>query len=614
MGADSIYMRTHPFIIAVFLIVCCHAVSYGEVTLEKIVVKPSSFYSPYKGIRQNYNVDSVSSPDIQSYESSPINGPLDYVSGFDLRSRGAFGIQADPSIRGSTYEEVAVLIDGVKVMDPQTGHYNLDIPLTRFDLERIDIMKEPASSFYGAGAFAGAVNLVTRKPAADSFQTEYLFGEHALHQEGISLSRVHDDLSLRASYEHASAKAAVPNTDFEYKTGSLYVDKDMGDLDFDTLLGYQKKDYGAGSFYSNLFPEEEEHTETVFSRSSMRYNLNPGSVLENFYFRKHRDKFILARNNPTSVNYHTTYVYGLNSQLRLPVRGAELIAGVDTASDEINSSNLGKHKRFNQAFIAGVVPDLGERLSADVRLRTDYYEDWDWNQSFNAGMGYWFIRDVLKVRSSAARAFRIPTFTELYYRDAANRGNSQLVTEESDHISAGLLFNYASLSLHLDGYFRKAANVIDWTRFNAADPWQATNLGRVNFKGVECGLGTRSLFTSRLLSVDQWDLSYNYGEADYQTSGVLSKYALDILKHQVLLVSGGRVFNFNFSCHLSYHQRRFGESYFLGDIIVSRKIKRNGFVFEPFIAVDNVADTHYSEVGGVIQPGRWLKSGVRFTW
>lgn len=607
-------MKIRIPVTAIILAVFFAAPVFAEVDLEKIVVRPASFYSFGRRLRHSYDVDSVSSKELTRGDTGAATSPLEHVSGVDLRSRGPEGTQADPSIRGSTYEEVAVLLDGVKIMDPQTGHYNLDIPVTRFDLERADVMKEPSSALYGPGACAGAINLVTKRPEKNQVQAEYLFGEHALQGQGASVSRAHDDLYYRVSYEHTSAKAATPDTDFEHKTGTVYVNKDMGLLSVDNLTGYQKKDYGAGSFYSNLFPAEEEHTQTFFTRTGMRYSLDPGSIEEQVYFRRHRDKFILDRNNPVSVNYHTTYVYGANSQLRIPTKLAEFTAGLDTSNEEINSSNLGKHKRPGQAFYFGVTPDLGERASADMRVRTDYYQDWGWNQSYNLGSGYWLIPDAFKMRASFAHALRIPTFTELFYRDAANLGNSSLDTEESDGVTAGLLYQRGSFSSYADGFLRKARNVIDWTRFNASSPWQATNLGKIDFKGVECGLNIDGIFSSSLVSFDRLKASYSHTEADSQATGFLSKYALDVLTHQVLMELEAQVFALEVSGSFSYNQRRFGESYFLGSVTVSKKIAGRGFMAEPFVTVDNIADTHYSEVGGVVQPGRWVKSGMRLSW
>jgi iron complex outermembrane receptor protein len=559
-------------------------------SLEKIVVRRDSAHTMSNSEIKDKNYDSVTDT-------------LDYISGVDLRYRGTSGIQGDLSLRGSTYEQVAVLIDGIKIIDPQTGHYNLDIPLTLFDIERIEVMKEGASSLYGAGPLAGSINIITKKPQKKVFHLNTLFGEHALNGCAFSFSLPQENLSSRFSFDYKISKAARANTDFEYKTASIYLNKDFDNAALDTLFGYEKKDFGADSFYSNLFPEEEEHTETFFLRAGLDSRLDSCSIKNDLSFRKHRDKFILQRNNPASVNYHTTYVYGLNSNLALPTDWGDFIFGIDTGRDEIYSTNLGKHTRLHEAASLGFVPKLNDRLTADIRLRLDQYQKWNEQESFNFGASY-SISDRLKFRGSISRSFRIPSFTELYYSDAANIGNTDLKLEKSDNFNLGFNFMQRQLDLGIGYFYRKGKNLIDWTRNSSSVSWQATNLGRVDFQGIELSarLKPRLVF------------SYNYTHADKKASGFFSKYALDILKHQLILEINPPLFDFNFNWQLSYNQRYYGETYFVGNVYIGRKFLKNNFNLEPFIRIDNFSNTKYTEVSGVLQPGRWIKSGLKFEW
>ena len=566
-------------------------------TLEKIVVRPG---------KNNYSVQTLTASDIKQKNLNSLVDLLDYVSGMDLRYRGSLGVQADMSIRGSGFEQVAVLIDGIKMMDPQTGHHNLDIPLTIFDVEKIEVIKEGVSSLYGAGAFAGSVNIITKKVTKKVLNIDTLFGENALFGQTSSYSFLKGDFSGRVSFDHKISKASQPNTDFEYSTASLYLNHDSDKVTLDTLFGYQKKDFGAGSFYSNLFPEEEEHTETIFLRTGLDYKFDPSSLKNNVFFRKHRDKFTLTRNNPTSVNYHITYVYGFDSQLSLPIKYGDLLLGIDAGRDEINSTSLGKQSRLYEAGSIGFIPQLPDKLTADSRLRFDHYQEWGWQESYNFGLGYYIIDERLKIKGSLAHAFRIPSFTELYYSDAKNTniGNPNLKIEESDTFDLGLNFAEQLIDLGLDVFYRKGRNLIDWTRTVSNDPWQATNLGRVDFKGVE--------FSFRLKP--HLNFSYNYTHADKKASGFFSKYALDILRHQFILDIYSTLFGMNFSWQLSYNERYYGQTYFVGNLYVGKKIKSKNLILEPFIKIDNFSDTKYTEIVDVPVPGRWIKSGLKFEW
>lgn len=585
-----------------------------ELSLEKIVVRPRE--SPAsRSLKESYSTETVQSEKIKQGVHDSLSDLLDSTSGVEVRTRGAFGIQGDLSLRGSTYEQVAVLIDGIRMNDPQTGHHNLDIPLTIFDLEKVGFIKEPVSSLYGAGASAGSINMITRKSGEKrSVDLEASGGEHALFTEGASLSIPYKDTYARVSFEHKQAKAARPNTDFASGTFSGYLAQKWERAVSDISLGYQKKDFGADSFYSNLFPEEEEHTETVFVRAGLDNDLGGAQMKNNLFLRRHRDKFILRRNNPGAANNHTTYVYGLNSALALSGEYGDLLLGLDTGNEKIDSTNLGKHSRLFEAGSFGFTPRLGNNLNADLRLRVDHYQHWGWEESYNLGLGYDILPDKLKIKGSFASGFRIPTFTDLYYSDSANKGSPDLGIERSRQFSTGLEFKKDILTLGAGGFLRRGSDLIDWTRASSNDIWQATNLGRVDFRGLDFSLKISPARDRTGLGIKQLAFSYNYISAKKKASGFLSKYALDILKHKYLLAIYQNIFGLNLSWNMSYNERYYGEKYFLGNLYVGKKIAGKGFTAEPFISIDNLANSKYSEVGGVLQPGRWIRGGIKCSW
>ena len=452
---------------------------------DKIVVTSHRKTSFKDSLEENYGLQVLDSSGVAPMAADTPADTLERIAGLDLRYRCPSGIQGDLSLRGSTFEQVGVLVDGVSVRDPQTGHYNLDLPLTRFDVERIEAFKEGASSLYGSGALAGSINFITRQPTQRAFNLESVFGEHGLFGNAFSLTVPSKTLSGRLSFEHRVAKAARPNTDFEYKTGSLYLVRPFEGSKLDALVGYQKKDFGADSFYSNLFPEEEEHTETFLFRGGFQRESGLGLWKNVAYLRKHDDKFILNRNAPVFVNYHTTYAYGMGSALDFPTEKADFLLGADTGREQIHSTNLGRHARQAYSLSLGLIPRLSGGWTADMRARTEYCQGRGIQESYNLGLGYFMIARKLKINGSIGQAYRIPSFTELYYADAANQGNPDLAIEKSRNFRMGLNFEDRKTSLALDGFLRQGSDLIDWTRLTKQEAWIATNLGRVDFRGVE---------------------------------------------------------------------------------------------------------------------------------
>ena len=586
------------FTIAVILnlIFCFSSFAEDDYLLEKIVITGNSGHQQ----ENNYPTEILSSKDIQEKKINSIPDVFKYASGVDLRYRGPSGVQGDLSVRGSTYEQVAVLIDGIRINDTQTGHYNLDIPLTALDIEKIEVMKQGSSFLYGTGALSGSINIITKKPLKKSTSIEMLGGQHALYGQAFSCDMPGKNLSSSFSFEHKTSNGARPNTDFNYQTFSYIFNKDWNDNSLNFLVGYQDKDYGADSFYSNLYKEEEEHTETLFVKTGLNTRLDSCNLKNSIFLRRHHDKFILDRNDPAfSQNIHTTYSYGIHSGINYPVKYGNLENGFEIARDTIDSTKLGENTRMNEACFLGFSPEPGNKLEPSAMFRIDHFQNWGYQNSFNSGLGYWLIDNKLKINSSFSHSFRGPSFTELYYSDAANKGNPDLKVEKSYNYNLGFETSYNNIPITCDAFLRKVKNLIDYTRLTVNDIWQATNLGSVDFKGAELRAGP---------------ISYTYMEAGRNASGFLSKYALDILKHQLMLNLNHGIKGVEIGWHLSYNKRKFGETYFVGDVSFSKVFENKKTTIEPFIKIDNFTDTDYNEVAGVIQPGRWIQSGLKIKW
>ena len=112
--------------------------------------------------RESRLVEVITRQKIGSLPAENINSLLKYISGVDVRQRGAEGIQTDISLRGGTFDQVMVLLNGINITDSQTGHHNFNLPVSLQQVERIEVLKGPASRIYGPNAFSGAINIVTK--------------------------------------------------------------------------------------------------------------------------------------------------------------------------------------------------------------------------------------------------------------------------------------------------------------------------------------------------------------------------------------------------------------------------------------------------------------------
>ena len=114
----------------------------------------------------------LSREDIQAAPVQSINDLLKMAVGVDVRQRGPIGAQTDVSIRGGTSEQITILLNGINICDPQTGHNAFDLPCDVMDIERIEVLEGPAGRVYVTSSLVGAVNVVTRRNEKGEMRNE----------------------------------------------------------------------------------------------------------------------------------------------------------------------------------------------------------------------------------------------------------------------------------------------------------------------------------------------------------------------------------------------------------------------------------------------------------
>jgi len=147
--------------------------------------------------------------------------------------------------------------------------------------------------------------------------------------------------------------------------------------------------------------------------------------------------------------------------------------GYELARDTIDSTNLQLHSRTKDALYVEIAPHLADCLDLRAGFREDYSTDFGWQYapSMSASLE---LTEGLRARSSIGRAFRIPTFTDLYYNDLANRGNSDLLPESCWSYEAGCKYTGRAVTAEMAFFHRDSSDTIDWTRMSARNRWQAS--------------------------------------------------------------------------------------------------------------------------------------------
>lgn len=517
----------------------------------------------------------------------------------DLQARAPDGVQDDLSIRGSSYAQTLVLLNGFRLDDVQSGHHNMDIPIPVDSVSQIEVLQGSGSTMYGSDAMGGVINVITEPPDSTELRLRTGVGNFGINEQQGSLSGAFGAVSEQLSFARDFSTGFIPDRDYR----NLQLASTTRFLSAwgatDLTLAYMDHPFGADQFYGD-YPSWED-TKTWFA--GVRQALGKKTIAT-FAYRRHSDLFVLIRDDPavyTNHHHDESYQAAVRRSDNLATN-TELHYGVETLHESIVSNNLGDHSRSRAAAYAALDFRALKRFSLSLAAREEVYRNFSAEFCPTAAAGYW-LSPHLKLRASVSRAFRVPSYTELYYEDPANIGNPNLRPERAWNYEGGIDWNpnsrwHAGLTL----FERRERDDIDYYRASPNDLWQALNINSLNFAGVESSL---RFAVSRSQSLD---LQYSWLQGNEDTIPIgETKYTFYYPIHSgVLAWQASLAGRFMLRTRLGILDRRQEGAYALADVDVAYT---RGSV-HPFVRLSNLTNTSYQEIQSVVMPGRSVVGGV----
>ena len=550
---------------------------------------------------------------INTYEinSSPVNSVQDllqYTGGVDLRQRGINGVQSDVSIRGGNFDETLILIDGIKVNDPQTGHHNLNLPFSLENIQRIEILKGQGSRVFGPNAFSGVINFITKKGNNNSLFVETLGGENNYFEGNIGGSYSLGFLNNYISFSKTKTNGYRHNTNFDKINFSYNSSIKAGTGRVNLFFGYSDNKFGANGFYGVKYPNQWEHTTTKFFNTGAEFGNEVFSISPKIYWRRNDDNYLLDYERPELYqNIHQTNVYGTELQSSINSGIGTTSFGGEYVNDEIKSTNLGVHSRNKKGIYAEQRISLIKNFDIITGGFLYNYSGLGWKFWPGLDLGYSFSKNI-RIYGSVGKAFRIPTYTELFYSSPISKGNPDLKPEETLNYEAGINFIKNMYYLKISLFRKEGKNLIDWVRINS-EPWTARNIANVNTNGFEINLSLNPNLVINNFPLYKIGIDYTYLNSDKKTESYESEYLLDFLRNQFILnVENYWWFGIQQNWLFRYEDRINFEDNFIVDSQISKKIS----YFNLFIKVTNLFNKSYQQIIGVPLPGRWIITGVKF--
>ena len=578
--------------------------------LDEIVLNTNRIDLPLS--EYSITLQIINADEIQKSGATNLVVLLQQISGIDIRQRGLEGMQADLYIRGGSFDQTLLLVDGIKLDDAQTGHHTLNLLPPIALIERVEILKGPAARIFGQNAFTGAINIVTKTAGTGENQISAQFGSYDQKHYKVTLQNNSDQLGLLGHFSGNCSDGYRHNTDFN---NTNYFIK--GNLISDNLpiqfLGYfSERKFGANGFYATP-SATEQYEETQGSLVAFSSIIKKEKVVfkPRIYWRRNQDIYVYIRDNPSVYrNLHISNKIGASLDYSLFSSMGTTGLGVDLSRVSIISNNLGEHNRIiTNIFAEHRFLFLNDKLDITPGIAFNNYTDFGMRffPGIDIGMA---LRSRFKAYGNIGSTYRIPTYTDLYYSDRTTLGNENLKPESALAFELGFRFSGVKSSLSASYFNRNSNNLIDYVKNKEEELWQANNIQKVTTNGFELEYKqTYSIFDFS----QNIQLGYTYiddkvkGTADY----ALSRYSINSLKNHFTIRSFNKLSNnLSSSIVVKKAERSIGDPYTVLDI--STKWISTNKRFEVILLLNNIFNEVYTETNLVPMPRGNGSIGIQY--
>ena len=618
-----------------------------ELTLDEVSVTGSR--APLTRAQAARMVTVLERADIQAAPVQSVNDLLKYVASVDVRQRGPIGAQTDISIRGGNYEQITILLNGINICDPQTGHNAFDFPVDISEIERIEVLEGPAGRVYGTSSLLGAINIVTRPRPTSSVSAHIEGGSYGYLSAGaranVASGKWNNQLSGSYSRSDGYQRNSAGGLNSDYSGGKAFY---QGTYDDDIVsvswhAGLSTKDFGSNTFYGAKWDDQFEHTLKTYTALQAETKKGSFHLKPSIYWNHSYDRFELFRDAAEKYpfNYHRTDIFGVNLNGYFDWILGRTAVGAELRNEDLLSGNLGEpldnphhisgtdryyDHGINRTNISFVVEHniLLRRFTLSAGL-VAVKNSWNgMNMKVYPGIDASYrIGDSFKIFANYNTSLRMPSVTELYYSVGGHVADKNLKPEEISSVEAGVKYADHGITTQASVYHNNWKNMIDWIRYTADGPnapWQSVNFTEVKATGFQAQLtlNFRQIVpTQRILK--SFNASYNdlFQDKDIDSS-VESKYSLEYLRHKLVAnLQLNIVSRLDLGINFRWQDRRGIYTDFDGTVkeyspysVVDARLSWTAPKYKLYLEANNLFDKNYIDYGCVPQPGTWLIAGL----
>lgn len=615
-----------------------------EIELDPITI--TATLTPKSISTTGRNIILIKGDQINKLPVNSVDELIRYLPGVEVQSRGPMGAQSNITIRGGTFQQVLIILDGIRLNDPLSGHFNSYIPISPAEIDRIEILKGASSAVYGTEAVGGVVHIITKTFAAQKGKQQQKLtaqataGEYGLRNAQAGFSWQKNKTAVAGGLlQNAADGQPLRGTNgfFNLTTLSISAKHFFNDrISVAYRTAYDDRNFNAQNFYTNIITDSAtervitrwHHLNFTYLNKKHRLSFDAGAkdASDKYQFRKSA-----VANTNRSNNYQALAIYNYTVNQKSAVT-----VGAQVMERSVKSNNRGNHSITSTGLFVILQQQIGEHFHFSPSARVDWNERAGWELIPQLNLSYRYQK--LQLRGSAGRSTRDADFTERFnnYQPASvaagNRiGNPDLQAEQAFSYEAGADYFFMKELKVSAGWFQRFHNgLIDYVSTPYSNmPRQvnlvpgatyslAKNINRVNTKGIETDIQYNKSFSTN------HSLVAAIGFVWIKSKSSDSIPSLYVSNHAKFLTNFTLQYRYKFmSIALNglYKQRRpqtgnpafvpVSKDYFLMNARLEGHFMENKLGL--FVQADNVFNRRYSDILGTVMPNRWLMGGVRIT-
>ncbi|MEW6108264.1 MAG: TonB-dependent receptor [Nitrospirota bacterium] len=566
----------------------------GAIKIEEVVVTATRVEESVENIAQDVTI--ITADEIEKGSYYNVTDVLKNVAGVKTVEYGDHGASSSVSLRGSTAEQVLVLIDGKRLNKPGDGQVDLNtitIPLE--NIERVEILRGASSALYGADAMGGVINIITKIPDKPVTKLSASYGRFSTRDLSLNTSRKIGNAGFYLSLSKEASKGFRENSRYDIDAVNTKFTYDFSkDIHAGLNIDYSHRDAGSPGSTGWRTPFATQRDENFLAGIDLK--------IKDTSLKLFSHNFRIRYINPgIEDNTHKNMIKGIDLQHSLSIGSSNLLTGgiefleedIDSRDNLFDPTSVGKHSRSRKGVFIQDEILLSEKIILTLGAR---YDDIDSEERISPKASVLIkLPQKINISLSAGHGFRVPAMNDLYWPDTGWAvGNPDLKPEKSTEYEIGLQKFYNGIgNIKIVAFEKRSRDLIQWQEISPWR-WSPVNVAKAKVRGFEAEskflLGKADFginYTFMDTKDDETDKKIRFS-ARHQIKGTASVYPV---KGMTVSLEGS---------YVSKYIVQDGDPgcYFLLDGKISQKIKLSNATAEIFIIGKNMLNREFQTAKG----------------